>query len=195
MDVVKLQNGIEIRSITADSFLELSAEHAKSIFDESQYFYRPQQHYSDDETKKIESLKQNMGQPFRLYLGAFHNGELAGWSWGIQESAEVLYVVNSAVLPQFRRKGVNSGLIEKMTREVARQGFQIIYSRHVATNNAVLIPKLKAEFIISSFEISDQYGVLVHLRWYANPLRRKMLAFRAGGIAPDDQLKALIDRG
>jgi len=191
---LKLGGGVEIRSVFTDLFETLTEHHAKTLFDDAQYFFRPREYYSNEETKKLGILKQNLGQPLRLNLGAFHQDDLIGWSWGIQESAEVFYMVNSAVLPAYRRKGIYSELISTMVKEVSGQGFQLIYSKHVATNNAVLIPKLKAGFTISAFELSDQYGVLVHLRWYANPLRRKMMDFRAGGIGADGEIKEILNR-
>ena len=190
--ISKLENGIEIRAISTELFAPLSSGHAKTIFDDTQYFFRPKDYYSPEDENKISLLKKNMGSPLRLNLGAFRGEELIGWSWGIQESAEVFYMVNSAVLPQFRGKGLYGHLARSIVTEASKLGFQVIYSKHVATNNAVLIPKLKAGFTISSFEVSDQYGVLVHLRWYANSTRRKMMDFRAGGVGFDTEIKKIL---
>lgn len=188
-----INDEIEVREVSTDVLEQLVAPHINSLFDAKQYFFTPKDYYSDEEKEKIKTLKQNLGQPLRINLVAFHQDKIIGWSWGIQESAEVFYMVNSAVLSEYQGKGIYRSLVMKMIKEVSDKGFQIIYSKHVATNNAVLISKLKAGFTISSFEVSDQYGVLVHLRWYTNPLRQKMMNFRAGGIGPDAQIKKLLN--
>jgi len=75
-----------------------------------------------------------------------------------------------------------------MVQEVTQLGFQRIYSRHRATNNAVLIPKLKAGFVLTSLEVSDAFGTMVHLTYFSHPLRRKILDYRVGQIQPDQEI-------
>lgn len=64
--------------------------------------------------------------------------------------------------------------------------------RHSATNNAVIIPKLKAGFVITSMEISDMFGVLVHLTYFPKVLRRKMITYRVGDMKPDEEIKKCL---
>ena len=127
-----------------------------------------------------------------LRLAVYHGDEFDGWSYGCQESAETFYMINSAVFPAHRNRHVYSALLQEVIDIVKVEGFQVVYSRHVATNNAVLVPKLKAGFVITAFEVSDVYGVLVHLKWFSNPLRRKAIDFRAGRAAPDGELRRLL---
>jgi hypothetical protein len=190
--IAKLETGIEIRVVPTEDFEALTGKHASQIFDDSQYFFRPRNFYTAEEIQKVTILKQNLGKPLRLNLVAFDKNEVAGWSWGLQDSSESFYMVNSAVLPQFRKKGIYGKLVSSIVEEASSIGFQVIYSKHVATNNAVLIPKLKAGFNISSFEVSDQYGVLIHLKWHSNPTRRKMVEFRAGGVGFDGEVKKIL---
>lgn len=75
---------------------------------------------------------------------------------------------------------------------VRQQGFQTVYSRHVATNNRVIIPKLRAGFLITGVELTDMVGLLVRLTYFFSPLRRKALDFRAGQLRPDDDLRRLF---
>lgn len=190
--ILRFGKELEIRSLPADLFEELTAKHAAEIFSDAQYFFRPKNYYSSDDVQKITALKEKLGTPIRLNFGAFHRDDLIGWSWGAQESSEVFHMINSAVLPQYRNQGIYTKLATSIVDEASVLGFQVIYSRHVATNNAVLVPKLKAGFHIAAFELSDQYGVLVHLRRYMNPTRRKMLDFRAGAIGPDPEIKNIL---
>ena len=147
---------------------------------------------SDEELEAAKRLKKNMGQPFSLQLGLFAGEELVGWSYGWQSDFESYYMTNSGVLPGHRRKGLYTALLHETIRIAKAEGFQILHSRHTATNNSVLIPKLKAGFIISSMEISDPFGTLIHLRYYCNPKRRALMDFRSGESMPDDELKGLL---
>lgn len=76
--------------------------------------------------------------------------------------------------------------------QLKNDGFQVVVSRHNLTNNAVIIPKLKAGFVISGFEVDDRFGTLVKLSYFFNPLRRKLLDVRVGQSAPDDEVKKLL---
>jgi hypothetical protein len=79
-----------------------------------------------------------------------------------------------------------------MLDEAIALGFQLIYSRHCATNNQVIIPKLKRGFVISKMEIDDVFGVLVHLHFHVNETRRLIMDYRSGQKKPNDQIKGLF---
>ena len=55
--------------------------------------------------------------------------------------------------------------------------------QHVADNNAVLVPKLKAGFVVSGFEITPNLGLLLQLRYVFAPLLREVHAYRVGSLA------------
>jgi GNAT superfamily N-acetyltransferase len=148
-----------------------------------------QQALSMEEQTATTRLRERMGTPFRLNIGIYHNQEFIGWSFGRQESAEKYYMVNTAIFPQHQGKGIYSALLPRILSALQREGFQIVYSRHVATHNQVLVPKLKAGFVITGIEVSDVFGVLVHLAYFFNPLRRKVLDVRVGQARPDAEVK------
>ncbi len=148
-----------------------------------------QQALSMEEQTATARLRERMGTPFRLIIGIYHHQEFIGWSFGRQESAEKYYMVNTGILPQHQGKGIYSALLPRILGALQREGFQIVYSRHVATNNQVLVPKLKAGFVITGIEVSDVFGVLVHLSYFFNPLRRKVLDVRVGQARPDAEVK------
>jgi GNAT superfamily N-acetyltransferase len=181
-----------IRELTEEAFLPLFDKYKKSVF-EGSHSYSHQDLLSDAEQQHIKNLGKALGTPYKLYLGVFDiNDMLAGWSWGQQESGSTFYMVNSAILPGYRRKGLYSALINRCLDMLSHKGFQLIYSRHRATNNAVIIPKLKAGFIISKMEIDDKFGVLVHLHFYTNNSRRKIMDYRSGQLKPDTEIKKLF---
>lgn len=141
----------------------------------------------------MSALQNRLGDLYELRLGAFdQTGRFVGWSWSRQETRATLYMFNAAVLPEYRRRGVYGQLVQTVLETAEAEGFQMIYSRHCATNNAVIVPKLKAGFVISKLELSDTYGVLVHLHYYPNETRRKVVDYRSGLTSPDGELKRLF---
>lgn len=78
-------------------------------------------------------------------------------------------MVNSGIFPEFRRRGIYSGLVKATIAYADTHGFLKIISRHVPSNNAVIIPKLRLGFMVSAFEYSEVYGPLVHLTYLIGP--------------------------
>ena len=177
-----------VREMETAEFSPLFRQYRPMVFKHTLDF-NIQEALSAEEKSATARLKERMGTPFRLNLGIFHEQEFIGWSFGVQESAEKYYMVNTGIFPQHQNRGIYSALLPGILEIVKGEGFQIVYSRHVATNNKVLIPKLKAGFVISGVEISDIFGILVHLSYFFNPLRRKVLDVRAGQAIPDAEVK------
>jgi ribosomal protein S18 acetylase RimI-like enzyme len=192
---VKIRGNVyTIKPLSKEEFFPLLEKHSDSIFsqDHSLHF---RDFLSEAENKKINELgKDCYDQPFSMNLAVFDKKEnFIGWSFGWQENPNTYYMCNSAVLPKYRRKGIYSALLDLNIEILKEKGFQLIYSRHNATNNNVIIPKLKKDFIISKMEISDTFGCLVHLHYYTNKTRRKIMDYRCGEKAPDDELKKLFN--
>jgi GNAT superfamily N-acetyltransferase len=184
-----LPKDYEIRILSQDEFQPLWQAHAPKIFENDSQSFFIRDYFNDVERERAKALSQVFAQRYLLNLSLFYKGEFAGWCAGHQESGETFYMRNSAILPEHRRKGLYTALMQATVEEVTRNGFQRIYSRHVATNNAVIIPKLKFGFTISSIEISDTFGVLVHLSYFPNSLRRKIFDYRAGAVRPDEEIR------
>ena len=184
-----LPEDYEIRELNDAEFDPLWQAHAPQIFDENAQIFRVWQWLDDSERAKAALLKERLGKPYALNLGLFYKSEFVGWCAGHQESSETYYMRNSAVLPEHRRKGLYTQLLEQALSLATQQGFQKIYSRHSATNNDVIIPKLRVGFTISSLEVSDTFGVLVHLTYFPKSLRRKVMLYRVGEAKPDDEIK------
>lgn len=144
------------------------------------------------ELDALQPLRAAFKNRYTLRLGVYRGDQFVGWHVGVQDTWDRFYMMNSAVLPPFRRQGIYAALVRVIIERVRDRGFQIIYSRHHAGNNAVIIPKLRAGFTITGFELTDQYGLLVQLSYYFNPTRRKVLHYRTGQLAPDDELRALL---
>ncbi len=148
-----------------------------------------------DEVEKINELRKKLSNKIEICLVIFdENRALIAWSWGFQETSMSFYMANSAVIEEYRRQGLYTLLLDEMVKEASTAGFQLIYSRHCATNNSVLIPKLKYGFIISKMELDDIFGVLVHLHYYPNKTRRKIMDYRSGQLAPDEEIKSIFKK-
>lgn len=187
-----LPQGYQIREMTPQEFGPLWNLHAPKIFDDESQVFRLREHLSAEELELQKKLRAQLGDLLIVRLGLFFEGTFVGWSIGNQESETTYYMRNSAVLPEHRRKGLYTAVLTEHLGRLKSLGFQKIYSRHNTTNNAVIIPKLKIGFTISSLEVSPDFGVLVHLVYLTNELNRKMMIYRVGDIKPDDQIRTAL---
>jgi ribosomal protein S18 acetylase RimI-like enzyme len=185
-------NEYQIKELTNEELSSFNQEAHKTIFFDDGQIFRFVKSLNEEETKKWKELSSYLGNPLRINLGMFKGEEFVGWSWGYQESALTFYMCNSAILPEHRKKGLYTRLMNEMIKRATALGFQEIYSRHTSTNNAVIIPKLKAGFVITTMEVTDVFGVLIHLNYFPNKLRQKMMDYRVGEIKPDSEIKELL---
>jgi GNAT superfamily N-acetyltransferase len=184
----------KIVQMPKEEFIKHYNLHKDTVFeDDHSYFFMDL--LTQEEKAKKDAIIKERGEinSFRLYLAAFDEEDnFAGWSWGYEENAFEYYMCNSAVLPEYRRKGIYSALLEKNLEILTERGYQKIYSRHCATNNDVIIPKLKAGFNITTMQLDDIFGVLVHLSYFPNKIRKKILDYRCGQLKPDAQIKEIF---
>lgn len=122
--------------------------------------------YTESEKELIAGLDKMCTTEYRLYLTAWDDEKFIGWSWGFQKSGLEFYMCNSAVFPEYRRKGIYTDIMEKVVAKAQEDGFQEITSKHHPDNNSVIIPKLKSGFVIQGFEINPRFGLLVNLIRY-----------------------------
>lgn len=188
----KLKNNYEIRSMNEVEFEPLFQKYTKEFFDDATQVFRLRDSLTEEERARIKKLSGNMGEPFILRLGIFHGEHFVGWHFGRQDSYTSFYMQNSGVLQEHRRKGLYSQLIERVLEVTTDMGFQSIWSRHHTTNNDVIIPKLKAGFVINAIEVTDIFGTLIHLHYFPKEVRKKMMDYRVGQIKPDDEIKKYL---
>lgn len=182
-----------IRVVPKEEFEPLFHKYTELFFDKKSQVFRVRNALTDSERSKLKQLGEYTGNPLEIRLGLFKKDEFIGWNYSRQESPFTLYMQNSGVLPEFRRKGLYSELVKKLVEISNQLGFQTVYSRHVATNNDVIIAKLKLDFKITSLELSDVFGVLIHLSYFSSEARKKMLDYRSGFIRPDEEIKKYLD--
>jgi GNAT superfamily N-acetyltransferase len=187
-----LPDGYEIRLLSPEAIEPLLAEWQPKIFSSHGSIF-PQ--FTDAEREATKRLRAHMGAPLQLGFGIFHGDTFVGWHVGNQRTGLEFYMRNSAVLPEHRGRGLYAALLRTVKEYLLELGFQEISSRHNATNNAVIVPKLKQGFVITALEASDVFGTLVHLTYFASARRRATLDFRVGMAHPDEEMLQAMRRG
>jgi ribosomal protein S18 acetylase RimI-like enzyme len=177
-----------IRELSTEEFGPLWTTEAKNIFEENSLIVQSPTLLNDEELELLKPLRERTKGLCRVNFGAFYLSQFVGWTWGMQMYPDEFYMVNSAVLPEHRRNGLYATLLETLLDRCKKEGFQIVYSRHHANNNEVIIAKLKAGFLISGMEQADTFGTLVCLKYYFNSKRRKISDFRCGHRRPDREV-------
>lgn len=191
----KLPKGYFVKEMPTEEFQKLWQKPAGKLFNDISLFYDHTQVNTKKESEKFEKLRKQFDSEkhYRLNLALFYKNKFIGWSWGFQETATIFYMCNSAILKEHRRKGLYTILMNEMLKRVHEQGFMRIYSRHIITNNDILIAKLKSGFKITNFELSDRFGTMVHLTYFPQKIRNDILDFRSGYKRPDKKMKKIFN--
>lgn len=148
---------------------------------------------SESEREKLTKLNRRKGSNFKLRLYLLNGNEKIGWFLGEQINRETFYMRNTGIFEEYRNKGIYTRLLPLLIEILREKGFQKITSSHIVTNSNVIVPKLKAGFTITGFEISDRFGLFVNLTYHFNEIRNKIMKYRAGEIGLDDELSQLLN--
>ena len=165
-----LNDGYLIREVSLEEYRSLVGPHFKRVFANRVQDSLPLE--IDEDSKKKISERNNV-QRFELRLAVFKGDELVGWHFGCEQSSEVYYMQNSAILEDYRNKKLYAQLLDTVLERVQVEGFQVVTSAHHPNNAAVLIPKLKRGFCISGMQYNEQFRFLVELKYFYNLERRK----------------------
>lgn len=184
---------MEIKEITSEEFWPIFEKWGPAIFSDTLYFYAKDVR-TPHEISQFKFLKDGMKNRYEFHLAIFDGEEIVGWSSSHQVSSGELCMMNSAVLPKYRKQGHYKRLMQKVIEKATESGFQQINSLHLSSNNEVIIPKLKAGFNIVGTEISDQFGVFVKLTYFINPIRKNMYLFRTGFKRLTPEMEAIFDK-
>ncbi len=134
----------------------------------------------DLETKNKITERRRTEQRYRLRVVIYSGSQVVGWHYGYSSDPETYYMQNSAILPQYQNKKIYSLFLESLLEKIKEDGFQVVTSTHHPNNAAVLIPKLKKGFVISSMLIHERFRFLVELKYFFNESRRKSFANNIG---------------
>lgn len=120
------------------------------------------------------------GERFQWFIQ--YKGDIIGWTLAQQDDPITLLMRNTAVDPAHRRQGLYTALLDFVVQYARDNGYQRITSTHSATNNAILIAKLKAGFAISGLHVDERFGVMVHLTNYLYEQRSRVFERRIRGV-------------
>jgi ribosomal protein S18 acetylase RimI-like enzyme len=151
-----------------------------------------QRHLPEEAKEKIKELSSLTKDGFKLRIALLKNDEMVGFSFGWQENPTMFFMAASLVLPEYRKMGLYSKMAEKVLEISKEKGFQSVSSFHVATNNPVIISKLKLGFTISGLQLDAVHGVLVRLIYHHNDLLKSATRFRAGAMGEVEVRDMLI---
>jgi len=187
----RMTHTIILHRMNEDNFFDITRPLHGTVFPGLPEFDMTQNLSPADKVKvsNLRGLRQHLS---KIFLLARDGETTAGWSWGYQSMDEEFYMCNSAVMPEYRRKGIYKSLLDKMIDEAANEGFQVITSKHHVGNNAIIIPKLQRDFRIVGTELDLRFGLFVKLAYFVNSDSAKVYAYRSGSTAYDDQLGNLI---
>ena len=150
-----------------------------------------EQNLTEVDKEKIKDLASLTKDRFVLRVALLRDDELIGFSFGWQETSTSFFMAASLVIPEYRRQGLYTELVKKILEISKEKGFQSLCSFHIATNNPVIIPKLKLGFTIGGLQLDAVHGVMVRLNYHHNSLLQSATRFRAGAMGEAEVKKLL----
>ena len=117
---------------------------------------------------------------FTLFFLVKKGDEIVGWHSSRQMDAHTLYMELTGIYPAHQGKGLYKLILQIVIQRAKDAGFTVIESKHLAGNNAVLVPKMKAGFVIYSFDLNVYYGLMVHLKYFLREQEQDLYHFRTG---------------
>lgn len=125
---------------------------------------------------------------FRNYAWLIsHSGQVVGWQHSRQWNSRSAYMVNTAFLPAHRGKGLYTGLLGHILDALQAEGYALVRSHHHATNNAVIVPKLRAGFRIQGLQM-DEHGAMAVLIYSFDEVYRDYMDVRSGLMRPSGEV-------
>lgn len=107
------------------------------------------------------------------------DGLVAGWQYSRQWDSRTAYMVNTALLPSHRGQGTYTRLLPIILAALQTEGYDVVRSHHHATNNAVIVPKLRAGFRIQGLQV-DEHGVMAVLNYSFDAVYNEYMDVRSG---------------
>ena len=150
--------------------------------------------FSDDEKKALRTLNKEYSDNTTLCVKVTDsNGAFVGWCYGDQYDRLTFTMHSSFILPDYRRKGIYSALVEFTLEWAQQKGFVKVVSNHVTTNNSVIIPKLKQGFVISGLNMDERFGMIVNLSYFINTNLKAVNKYRVSSKIEDKKVLGFFD--
>jgi GNAT superfamily N-acetyltransferase len=141
--------------------------------------------YSELDRGSVADLDAVLATPLEHRVVLRAAGAPIGAYYGHQEASGRYSMVNTILVPEWRGRGIYRALLARIEAAVRASGFLEMSSRHRADNNPVIVPKLRAGWIIAAFEVGTKFGLLVHLRRYLHDGLAHAFGYRIDGRHAD----------
>lgn len=142
---------------------------------------------SDTEKAQLAALRHNLNGALQWHFLLYDGEQPVGWHFGFQRNDLDYFMANTGILPAYQNQGLYTAFLKFIISRAAEAGFQYLTSVHHSDNNAVLVPKLKAGFVLQAFGyliqtmlLEANVGPMVQLVYPVKAEYRPWLGFRAG---------------
>lgn len=170
-----------LASISESAFQQLMKERSGLYFSASTAL-DVEAGLSDSERARIADRREQFTDLTSTYWAIEHGADVVGWMHLQQTDPDTLTMRNTAIDPAHRGCGIYTALLDVVINHARANGYQRITSTHHASNNAIIIPKLKAGFIITGLQINEKYGAMVALTYYVFEGRLRCAQERIGHV-------------
>lgn len=164
MRTKNLLNGLALKEVTADELHRVYDLHFKRVYANRQ---------TENVPGTVVNPRPSHPEPWTLRLVLYLGEKPIGWHNGFAIDHETFYMQNSAVIEEMRGKGYYGALLDGILEFVRDEGFQVVTSLHHPNNAAILIPKLKRGFIITSTQFHERFRFLVEMKYFMNAERKR----------------------
>ncbi len=122
--------------------------------------------------KKINPLSATLSGRHKETILFSDKGLPIGFFYGHIENEITFRMQTTGLLKPYRNKGIYSRFLNKLSLYIETLGYERITSYHHPNNTAVLIPKLKSGFMITSMELSEKWGAMIALTYFIHDDRK-----------------------
>lgn len=187
----ELLPGYTIAKVSAGEFDAFYASHSTIVYPDVLQI-DTDAWLSAKERADRSDLARNLQHRLTIFYLIYYRGLPIGWHSSYQVDAETIYMFESGIVPGHQGRGVYSALLPWLLTQFKALGFQKVTSQHHASNNKVILPKLKAGFQISGFTLDEGIGLMVQLTYVFHPLRKHAYEFRTGYKRPDEAIRKFL---
>lgn len=127
--------------------------------------------------EKLKPLAEAFAHTHQEHFVVYDDNEqVVGWSYGEMHDTETFFMTNSAILPQYQRRGLYTALTSRLIAYLTELGYERITSNHQPNNRAVLIAKLRAGFVLSGMILDERWSAQVQMTYHIHTDRKQGFA-------------------
>jgi RimJ/RimL family protein N-acetyltransferase len=165
-----LPAGITARMLDADEDKRVRRAVLPRIFPgiESMHYRPPAERRAG-----LDVLAESFSRPGAITFGFYDAADNpVGWYYGYMEEEHTHHIDTIGLLPECRGSGVYGAFLPKLLGYLGALGFERVTVYHHPNNPAVMIPELKAGFVIIALELHEEIGANIKMAYFMHPDRR-----------------------